>query len=180
MIKLLFYIIYSLFAIYLPNSNARFVGRYCRKFRYFLAKRFLLECGKNVNIERCAKIGFRNQIKIGDNSCLGRYSSIPNKIIIGKNVLMAPYVEFISSNHIYKDINIPIIKQGYTKPTQFIIDEDVWIGTKVIFLPKANNIGKGAIISAGSVVTKPVPPYAIVGGNPAKIIKFRKNENSLD
>ena len=58
--------------------------------------------------------------------------------------------------------------------TNLVISDDVWIGARVTILGKVNTIGKGAIIAAGSVVTKTVPDYAIVGGNPAKIIRFRK------
>lgn len=62
--------------------------------------------------------------------------------------------------------------------TPTIIDDDCWIGLRVIMAP-GHHIGKGSILSAGSVVTKDVEPYSIVGGNPAKLIKNRKNERSL-
>ena len=55
-----------------------------------------------------------------------------------------------------------------------IISEDVWVGTGAIIL-KGVNIGRGAIVAAGAIVNKNVPPYAIVGGIPAKIIKYRWN-----
>ena len=56
-----------------------------------------------------------------------------------------------------------------------MIGDDVWIGSRVIILPGVT-IGKGAIVGAGVVVTKDVPEYAIVGGNPAKVIKFRRKQ----
>ena len=55
------------------------------------------------------------------------------------------------------------------------IGDDVWIGARVIILP-GRKIGEGVIIGAGAVVTKDVPDYAVVGGNPAKVIKFRNKE----
>jgi maltose O-acetyltransferase len=118
-------------------------------------------------------IGFRNQIIIGDNSGLSRFASIPNKITIGKNVLMGPDILFIRSNHNFERNDIPIRFQGYSEVMPLTIGDDVWIGMKSMILPKCKCIGSGAIIAAGSVVTKDVPNFAIVGGNPARVIRYR-------
>ena len=64
-------------------------------------------------------------------------------------------------------------QQGFTEVDPIVIEDDVWIGARVIIL-KGVTIGKGSIIGAGSVVTKDVEPYSIVGGNPAKLIRKRK------
>ncbi len=64
-------------------------------------------------------------------------------------------------------------EQGYSEEKQIVVGDDVWLGYGAIILPGVT-IGDGAIIGAGTVVTKDVPPYAIVGGNPAKVIRFRK------
>ena len=66
-----------------------------------------------------------------------------------------------------------MIQQGYTEMKPVYIDDDVWIGRRVLIMPGVH-IGTGAIIAAGSVVTKNVEPYSIVGGNPAKHIKYRR------
>ena len=63
--------------------------------------------------------------------------------------------------------------QGSVISEPLIIDDDVWIGTRVIIFSKVKRIGKGSIIGAGSIVTRDVPDFAIVGGNPAKVIRFR-------
>jgi maltose O-acetyltransferase len=65
-----------------------------------------------------------------------------------------------------------MVEQGYEGTRPIVIEDDVWIGARVTILGGVN-IGTGAVIGAGSVVTKNVPPYAIVAGNPAKLIRYR-------
>lgn len=65
-------------------------------------------------------------------------------------------------------------EQGSNPKTQLVIGDDVWIGNRVTILSNCHRIGTGAIIGACSVVTKDVPDYAIVAGNPAKVIRHRK------
>lgn len=60
------------------------------------------------------------------------------------------------------------------------IGNDVWIGQYAVVLPSCNEIGNGAVIGAGSIVTKDVPPYAVVAGNPAKVLKYRFDEETID
>lgn len=67
-------------------------------------------------------------------------------------------------------------KQGNKPATPFYICSDVWIGVRVIVQPGCKRIGRCVIIGAGSVVTKDIPDYAIVGGNPARVIKSRRGE----
>jgi len=64
-------------------------------------------------------------------------------------------------------------QQGFQEEEIIVVGDDVWIGSRSIILPGVN-IGHGSIIAAGSIVTKNVPAYAIVGGNPARIIRMRK------
>ena len=93
---------------------------------------------------------------------------------IGKNVMMGPDVVVLTTKHIFKDIDTPMIQQGSTGPHAVTIADDVWIGERAVILPGIN-IGCGAIVGTCAVVTKNVPPYAIVAGNPAIIIRYRKN-----
>lgn len=60
------------------------------------------------------------------------------------------------------------------RDSNLVIEEDCWIGSRVTIVKGCTKIGQGAVVAAGAVVTKDVPPFAVVGGNPAKIIKFRK------
>lgn len=103
-----------------------------------------------------------------------------NKLKIGRFCSIAQEVMFILSadhytNHIssypYKVMIMKEEQEGVSKG-DITVDDDVWIGFRSIILSGVH-IGQGAIVAAGSVVTKNVPPYAIVGGVPAKIIKYR-------
>lgn len=83
-------------------------------------------------------------------------------------------VLFLGGGHNYESLDIPMGKQGTKPSTPLHICSDVWIGARAIILPGCKRIGKDVIIGAGSVVTKDIPDYAIVGGNPARVIKMRK------
>src|SRR5260221_345194 len=88
-----------------------------------------------------------------------------------KNVSIANNCKFVNPDHICTDWRKPIGLQGKPQP-KIVIEDDVWIGINAIILPKVT-IGRGAIIAAGAVVTKDVEPYAVVGGVPARLIKYR-------
>lgn len=114
-----------------------------------------------------AKLTLGDRVYIGRNTNIAAYASIT----IGDNVLVAPYCHIISGNHGYERRDIPIRDQNITcKP--ITIEEDVWIGTHVVVLPGVT-IGKGAIVAAGSIVNKDIPPYQIWGGAPARFLKER-------
>lgn len=80
----------------------------------------------------------------------------------------------LGCDHNYENLDIPMDKQGNKPSKPLHICTDVWIGARAIVLPGCKRIGKGVIIGSGSVVTKDVPDYTIVGGNPAKVIKSRR------
>ncbi|KKH16919.1 acyltransferase [Methanosarcina mazei] len=142
-----------------------------KKIRYALCRHLFRQCGENVNVEKGASFGSGRGIMIGNNSGLG-INSIVEKATIGNNVMMGRDVIIMSNSHKYEDCNVPMIFQGIKPVKEVIIGDDVWIGHRVIILPGVK-IGKGSIIGAGAVVTKDVPDYAIVGGVPAKIIRYR-------
>jgi acetyltransferase-like isoleucine patch superfamily enzyme len=119
-------------------------------------------------------------LKIGNNSSIGPYAYIgcSGYIEIGDNVMMSPRVSIYSENHNFSEASQPMIEQGVTR--SFVkIEDDCWIAANSIILAGVT-IGKGSIVAAGSVVTKDVPPYSIVGGNPAKIIKSRIADGPLE
>ena len=86
---------------------------------------------------------------------------------------MAPECMIYTKNHSIERTDIPMNLQGETLEKPVVISNDVWIGARVIILPGVN-IGEGSVLGAGCVVTRDVPPYTVVGGVPAKVIKQRK------
>lgn len=134
--------------------------------------------GRWVTLTAWDKLGnqvFNPKILLGDNSCIGDFSHITsiNLIKIGKNVRMGKDILITDNSHgslEYSEIELPPNLRLLYSKGPVIIEDNVWIGGKSTILPGVK-IGFGAIIAANSVVTKDVPPYAIVGGNPAKIIK---------
>lgn len=125
-----------------------------------------------------ADIAYQPELNFGNNVYMGDHLTIlcADKITIADNVLMASYITITSENHgMEVESNIGYGKQALiTAPVT--IKEGVWIGEKVIILPGII-IGKQAIIAAGAVVTKNVPDYTIVAGNPARVIR-RYNFNT--
>lgn len=161
--------IYFNFAIYLPVSYSR-GGKMARRLRAWTSSKFIKRCGCNVNIERGAVI--TSLTSIGDNSGIGINARIHGEVSIGNNVMMGPECIIYTSNHAFSRTDIPMCQQGSDPQRPVTIGNDVWIGGRVIILPGVT-INDGVVIGAGAVVTKDVPPYAIVGGNPAKILRFR-------
>jgi maltose O-acetyltransferase len=161
---------YELIAKNLPFSYSKFnLGQlYLRRW---VLKNLSPKVGVNVNLERKAWITNWNNVEIGNNSGIGMNSRI-GSVCIGNNVLMGPDCCILSNNHEFKRVDIPMTQQGYMGDKKVIIEDDVWIGQRVIILPGVI-IGKGSILGAGSVITKNVAPYSIMGGNPAKLIRKR-------
>lgn len=163
----------GIYEILYKNLPASFSvgGKLAKCLRAHAVKGFILSCGKNVNIEHGAKISSR--LSIGDNSGVGVNCSVGGAAIIGNDVMMGPECVIFCRNHQVERTDIPMRLQGFTEEEPVVIEDDVWIGQRVIITPGVR-IGKGAVIGAGAVVTKDVPPYAIVGGVPAKVIRYRK------
>jgi len=113
---------------------------------------------------------------IGDNSNIGSYSYVgcSGLITIGNNVLISPRVSFFAENHNFEDFSRPIKTQGVTRKPITILD-DCWIASGSIVLAGVT-IGRSSIVAAGSVVTSDVPPFVIVAGSPAKVIRYRDKE----
>ena len=124
---------------------------------------------------------YSSSIGLGYGVKIGRYCSIAENVrVMGTE----HFTDWISTSpHFYQegyhDVNLEEVSHKQRGKRRVNIGNDVWIGRDVVL--KANiNIGDGAIIASNSVVTKDVPPYAIVGGIPAKIIKYRFSQDIVD
>lgn len=164
-------ILYRGIAVHLPPSDSKLAFG-AKRFRAFCAKLALPECGKNVNIEKGARFSW--DLSIGDNSGVGVNALLSQKIRIGRDVMMGPDCMMFTTNHGMARTDIPMWKQHSSAPVPIVIGDDVWIGARVIVLPGVH-IGSGSVIGAGSVVTKDVPTYGIVAGNPARLIRMREH-----
>jgi len=141
--------------------------------RGFLCRFIFREAGIRINIQKNVYFGKGNKISIGDYSGIGENSILgqDEEIRIGNNVLIGPHLMIFTQNHNFGDRNKLIREQGATrKPV--IIEDDVWIGARVILLPGVT-LGRGSVVAAGAVVTKSVPPFSVIGGVPARIIGNR-------
>ena len=154
----------------LPKSNVRVLGKPSKALRGLFGGMLLSKKGKSCNIETGAIFAYG--CELGDNSGIGVKCHLHGKVIIGNDVIMGPECIFYTRNHRFDRIDVPMRIQGDLPEEPIVIGDDVWIGTRVIVLPGVR-IGSHSIIGAGAVVSKDVPDYAIVGGVPAKIIKYR-------
>ncbi len=163
-----------------------------------VAYRFLFKkCGRNLRVDSGVTIlGFENislgdnisimknsyiyahdggELTIGDNFTLNSNSQLGasfGKIIIGNDCAIAPNCLLRASNHRFDNPDIPFRKQGHTYG-EIILEDDIWIASNCV-ITADTVVGRSSIIGAGSIVTKNIEPYSIVGGVPAKLIRKRK------
>ncbi|RKQ15976.1 acyltransferase [Ureibacillus endophyticus] len=136
--------------------------------------------GENVQIEKGTFYLYKN-IEIGDNVYIGpeAYIFAQGGVSIGNGTILGPRVTILTNNHNYDSPDLRSIPyDGKNILKKVTIGENVWIGANVSIAPGVT-IGEGAVIAMGAVVTKDVPPFAVVGGNPAKVIKYRDTERYL-
>lgn len=109
---------------------------------------------------------------VGDYGFIAGGCTIYPEVTIGRFVLIAPNVSIVGADHEFNLVGVPMCFSGRQPLPATTIGDDVWIGTSSIIMVGVS-IGHGSIIAAGSVVTKSVPDFAIVGGAPAKVIRYR-------
>ena len=147
-------------------------GNYLRQQFYCLS---LAQCYDDCCIEFGTRLNQRgielgHRVYIGTNCCIG-LCRIEDDVMLGSNV------DVVSgkNQHHFERLDIPMREQG-GELEKIVIGEDSWLGNSSVVMC---NIGTKSIVAAGAVVIKDVPPYSIVGGNPAKILKNRKQETNV-
>ena len=140
-----------------------YTWRVPKAIRQLGAKLYFERCGKNVDIGR--KVKLSSKVYIGDRSGIGDECRLQGVIHIGNDVMMAPEVALIASNHVFEKTDIPMNQQGEIgKPIE--IGNDVWLGFRSIVLSGVR-IGNGSIVAAGAVVISNVSENETVYGIPA-------------
>jgi len=136
--------------------------------------RLQLKTEGNVRIYSDVLIQGSGKISIGYRSFIGSFGVIGcnDEIKIGENVMIAQSVSIRDTDHNFESLEKPMIEQGF-QTAPIIIENNVWIGHGAV-ITKGIRIGSGAIVAANAVVTKDVPNNAIVGGVPAKLIRYRE------
>ena len=139
----------------------------------------MMFCGHNVSIKpSTSNIKGITNCSFGNNVRIHPYATIfttDAKLIIGNYVALGPKVTIMTGNHITNTIgqfmwNVHVKTEGYDKDV--IIEDEIWVGSNVTILSGAR-LGRGMVAAAGCIINKPMPPYSIVGGVPAKVLKFR-------
>ena len=128
--------------------------------------------GPHLCIQQPCQIWGADSLRLGRNIHIGRHTEIMAEggITIGDHVVISYSCVLWSIDHRYEGDSLPYDKARIRRP--IVIRDNVWIGRNVI-VGGGVTIGEGAVVAMGSVVTRDVPPLALVGGNPARVLKFR-------
>lgn len=145
-----------------------------RVFWYFRIRHPWVKFGKQVHVQLgCYFGGAEPEVVIGDRVGIGFNCFFLCKCRIGSDVLMASNIHFVDRHdHRYDVVGKSVWDSGRGIPGWITVGDDVWIGQSVTILAPVE-IGRGAVVAAGSLVVHDVPPYAIVAGVPARVVKMR-------
>lgn len=169
--RYLYLFLYYFICKNLPRSyEFGVLGKLSNRSRSFMCRRIFKAAPSRIFVERGADFGGGRNIMLNECACIGENARFIGKgrVIIGKHAMMGPDVMIITSDHKMEEDGF---FKGYVSKDVEIGDY-AWIGARAIIL-KGVKIGKYAIVGAGAVVTKDVPDQAVVGGSPARILKYR-------
>lgn len=147
--------------------------------RVFLAEDATIVCESLVMGDRsfvARGCVLRDRIEMGDDCTLNPYITMAGKVTLGDGVRIASYAALYGFNHRFDDLTVPIWWQGLDE-VGIVVGDDVWIGTHVV-VTDGVRIGDHSVIAAGSVVTHDVPPWSVVGGVPARVLRDRRDRRT--
>lgn len=161
----------------IPASFILFFQRCYKRMLMVLLRPLFASYGRNVIFDPTNSLFTYKNITLGDHVYIGpgAYISSIKKIHIGNKVLIAPGVSMIGGDHNVTQMGRFMYDVHEKLPgndLEIVVEDDVWIGANATIL-KGVTIGRGAVVAAGSLVNKDVPPYAIAGGVPAKVLRWR-------
>ena len=162
-------ILYYLFLSKLPNSFWP-GGKFFNKLRVSCLSG-VLSIGKNNKIQRSVYVGNGNNIVIGNNCQINEAVRLDN-VEMGNNVMIARESIILGKMHESGGTDKPMSEQGRKEVNKTVIEDDVWLGLRVVVMPGVR-IRKGCIIAAGCIVTKDTLESGVYGGVPARLIKMR-------
>lgn len=135
----------------------------------------------NTELRAWFRDRYRIDVGLYSYGCFDRWR-MPGPLVIGRYCSIASSVRTAPGNHPFDAITthpalyasgFGVVEEDVHYPDPQVIEDDVWIGHNAIILPSCRRIGRGSIIGAGSIVTRDVPPYTIVAGNPARVLRER-------
>lgn len=159
-------------------------GRVLQRGKMLRMRSMFARHGSGFRFDPAGFYSFAN-ITVGDDVILGTrpiLMAAESRIRIGSHVMFGPQVAIIAGNHNTSVVGRFMTDVHEKRPDDdldVVIEDDVWVGTRAVIL-RGVTIGRGAIVGAGAVLTKSVPPYAIVAGNPARLIRFRWDANTIE
>jgi len=149
------------------------------KIMFIFYKHKMRSCGYNVKIKPSSSVYFGlENLSIGNDVTIPRYAHIfctEAPLKIGNKVIFGPAPTIVTGNHRTDVVGTFIVDSNKKLPENdkdVIIEDDIWVGANVTILMGVI-IGRGSVVAAGAVVNKSCPPYSIIGGVPAKVLKFR-------
>jgi len=147
-----------------------------------------IKIGSNTTFGRGTVLWAPHRMTIGDNVYIGKYCTLQADIQMGNNIEIANTVGLIGKyDHDYSKVGVSIKDAPWIGDKDYsfkglnqkiVIDDDVWIGYGAVVFTGVH-INRGAIVAAGSIVTKDIPAYAIVVGNPARVKGYRFSEDEI-